>query len=144
MSISLKNKNEVLRMISEKKFLIEKALIYNLEVLVEKLVNHAKLSAGYNDITSNLKSSIGGVLVKDGKQITFKGFEGKEKGVSTGERFINDLIGQMGSGYSIIIVAGMEYASYVEDYHNLNVLKLSEIKMNIELPSVLQKLSQKL
>ncbi|MBK8807767.1 MAG: HK97 gp10 family phage protein [Bacteroidales bacterium] len=144
MGISLINKNEVFRMISGKKVLIERALIYNLEVLVEKLVNHAKSSAGYKDQTSNLKSSIGGVLVKDGKSVTFRGFYGKEEGISKGEGFINDLINQTGSGYTIIIVAGMEYASYVEDYHNLNVLKLSEIKMNIELPSVLQKLSQKL
>jgi hypothetical protein len=41
-------------------------------------------------------------------------------------------------------VAGMEYATYVENYHNLNVLKISELKMYRELPVMMEKLKQKI
>jgi hypothetical protein len=41
-------------------------------------------------------------------------------------------------------VAGMEYATYVENYHNLNVLKKSELKMYRELPVMMEKLKQKI
>ena len=46
---------------------IEAAYIYELGALVAELENHAKLNAEYKDQTPNLKGSIGGILLKDGK-----------------------------------------------------------------------------
>ena len=130
MSITLKNKNKLRSYITQRAGRIEKALIFNLEALVAELENHAKDNAGYQDQTSNLKGSIGGVVLKDGKPVTYKGFDtGGAKGNATGKDFINQLIGSAPRGYVIIVVAGMEYATYVENYHGLNVLKKTELKI---------------
>ncbi len=145
MVMKLKNKKGLSQYILSRSLVIEKALIFLLEALVADLQNHAKLNAGYEDQTSNLKGSIGGVVLKNGKPITYKGFDTDGKtGNITGLEFINNLISGYGSGYVILIVAGMEYGSYVEDLHNLNVLKKSELKMNRELSNILQGLKVKI
>jgi hypothetical protein len=143
MALFLKNKVELNTYLRAQSQVIEKSMIYRLEYLVAQLVNHAKLSAGYEDQTSNLKSSIGGVLLKDRKPITYTGFvnqgnatDGENKGVD----FMSKVSQSQPNGYVIVLVAGMEYATYVEDYHNKNVLKKSELKMMAELPSIINKL----
>ena len=142
--IKLKNKNMVIAELRKKSILIEKALIYSLGAFVAELENHAKESAEYKDITSNLKSSIGGMLLKDGVPVSYKGFVGAPSGASKGKEFINSLIGNYTSGYTILLVAGMEYASPLENYHGYNVLKKTELKMNRDLPKVLDKLKMQI
>jgi hypothetical protein len=142
--IRFKNHMEVAQYLRDFAQRIEKALIYQLEYMVAELQNHAKLSAGYQDQTSNLKSSIGGVVLKDGKPISFKGFGGTPSGTGTGLDFINSLIAQQGRGYVIILVAGMEYATYVENKHGLNVLKRSELKMFRDIPIMMNDLRYKI
>ena len=142
--ISFINKDEISKYLKQQVLLIEKELIYRLEYLVADLQNHAKTSAEYIDQTSNLKGSIGGCVLKDGKPISYKGFNGGgELGNKTGLEYLNSLISEQGSGYVILVVAGMNYASYVENYHNKNVLKKSELKMNRDLPEVFEKIKRR-
>jgi hypothetical protein len=122
---------------------IERALVYRLEAYVEELINDAKLSGEYNDQTGNLRSSIGGVLLKNRKPITYRGFvpvAGGTHGAIMGKDFLNRIAAQLGTGYVILIVAGMEYASYVEQIHSLNVLSLTEMKAVRELPGILKEI----
>ena len=142
MSFSLKNQKQLTAYLLKQKVLIEKSLIYYLGVFVAELENHAKESAGYDDQTSNLKSSIGGAVLKDGKPITYKGFKGEQKGVSVGLDFIKSIMSNYSNGYTILIVAGMEYASPLENYLGRNVLKETELKMQRELPDVMKRLKQ--
>jgi len=144
MSLKLQNKKAIQEYITNYGKIIERALIREMEIIVAKLENHAKQSAGYNDITANLKSSIGGVVLKDGRPISYSGFEGSEDGANDGKTFINSLISQVGSGYVILIVAGMEYATYVENYHNLNVLKKTELTLQSQMTAMFAKLRAKL
>jgi len=144
MPIRLNNRRQLNAYISQQSQQIEAALVYYLEFLVTEMADHAKLNAAYTDQTSNLKSSIGGVVLRDGKPVTYRGFEGKAEGKTKGFQLINDLIGEHQNGYAIIIVAGMEYASYVENFHGLNVLKKTELKMRAELSSGLKKLKDKI
>ena len=144
MGIKLQNKKQIKAYLNEFSRRVEAALIFQLEVLVTELVNHAKESAEYIDQTANLKSSIGGVVLKNGRSITYKGFEGSTEGTQEGNDFIKSLIGSIGSGYAILVVAGMEYAAYVEDVHNLNVLKKTELKMGVELPKAIDRLILKI
>jgi len=148
MALKLKDKAQLNAFILGQSKVIEKALLYRLEYLVTQLQNHAKQNAGYKDQTANLKSSIGGVVVKDGKAISYKGFvkesvsiglEGSS-GIGTGISFINSLLGQISNGYGIIVVAGMEYASFVENHHNLNVLKKTELIMPIKMTEAMNRL----
>jgi len=144
-SFRMANKKQVSKYLLTFSNIIEDVLIRELEILVANLENHAKLTAGYEDQTSNLKGSIGGVVLKDGRIVSKKGFDsGGAEGNTTGIEFINSLIGYNTKGFVIILVAGMEYATYQENFHNNNVLKKSELKMKRELPKVLSKLKLKI
>lgn len=143
MGLKLKNKKQLQNYLKRFVVRVEKALVYNMEALVAQLQNHAKQSAGYQDQTSNLKGSIGGVVLKDGRPISYKGFDaGGEEGNTQGLEYINSLISNYGSGYTILIVAGMEYATYVENYHNLNVLAKTELKLQRDIPKMLERLKK--
>ena len=141
MALKMKDKEQVNKEIQRMRGNFEKALVYTLEALVERLINHAKMSAEYQDQTGNLKSSIGGVLLRDRKPIVYNGFDvvlqGTE-GMQNGEAFIDSLIPTMPGGYVLLIVAGMDYASYVQGVHGLNVLASTFLKLNMDLPQVLQ------
>lgn len=145
MSFRLKNRKQLSRYLIDYGNRVEKALIFNLEYLIAVLVNHAKETGDYEDQTANLRTSIGGVVLKNGVPVTFRGFQGGGKlGGGRGTEFINSLIANAGSGYVIIIVAGMEYATYVENMPGFNVLKKSELKMVKELPLLLKRLKRKI
>lgn len=144
MALRLKNRKALSNYLLDYSKRIEQALVFQLGAMVAELENHAKDNAGYQDQTSNLKSSIGGVVLKDGRPIKYEGFSGEGEGVTTGLEFINSLINEFSKGYAIIIVTGMDYASYVENFHNLNVLKKTELKMYRELPKVLARLKRKI
>lgn len=140
MAFRLKNKKKLERFLASQITRIEKVLIRELEILVAQLQNHAKRNAGYVDQTSNLKSSIGGVVLRNGIPIKFKGFSGSSEGSSTGLEFLNEVMAQHRNGYVILIVAGMNYASYVENFHDLNVLKKTELKMERDIPKIIERL----
>ena len=108
----------------------ENALIYRLASIAAEVVNLAKTSRGYIDKSSNLCSSTGFVIVKDGKVINgkFETTNGKgEEGVKEGEKFAEKIASEMPHGIGIVVVAGMNYAAYVEA-KGFNVLAVSEIK----------------
>ena len=94
MSLKLQNEQALRKHFINQVNVIEKVLVRELEILVAQLENHAKdeAVAGYIDQTANLKSSIGGVVLKNGFPVSFSGFEGTQEGVQTGNEFINSLI----------------------------------------------------
>lgn len=94
----------------------------------EEFVKIARLEGNYIDHTGNLRSSIGYVIVRDGK-IIGKDFklsenEGSDKhtGKREGEQLAMDLIKTFSKGYVLIGVAGMKYAVFVEAMENKDVL----------------------
>ena len=74
---------------------------------------------GFNDDTGNLRSSIGFILMYDG-QIVYQDFQlssggtDKETGLNKGTEYAKKLGEEYHSGWAIITVAGMDYASWVE------------------------------
>ncbi|MBB2148809.1 hypothetical protein [Pedobacter gandavensis] len=74
---------------------------------------------GFNDDTGNLRSSIGFILMYDGEvvhqdfQLSPRGSD-KNSGLNNGIAYANKLGKEYSSGWAIITVAGMEYASWVE------------------------------
>lgn len=144
MSLKLKNQKALTNYIAQRVKVIEQSLIYYLEYAVSELTEHAITNKGYKNQTANLKSSIGGCVLKDGRPVTYRGFKGQAAGGQTGLEFLNSLISSVGKGYSILIVAGMEYATYVENYRNLNVLKKTELHTPAVMKSMIEELKQKL
>lgn len=72
----------------------------------------------YQDQTGNLTSSIGFVIVDNGKIVTDYGFEPIKptatEGSEAGRSFATQLAANYPQGIATIIVAGMNYAAYVE------------------------------
>lgn len=70
----------------------------------------------YIDWTSNLRNSIGYVVVIDGDIVDEGGFDmtlGGAQGKKTGGAYAKSLARQYPQGMALIVVAGMNYASYV-------------------------------
>lgn len=117
---------------------IDTAIINRLSYLGELCVNHARSVNTYRDQTGNLRSSIGYVLVKDGRVIK-RNFTGTGSGPAEGEGLAGTLVGQYRSGYALIVVAGMNYATKVES-RGLDVLSTAEQLAERELPGMLRAL----
>ncbi len=108
--------------------------ISNLEFVGEECVAEARTSGSYTDRTGNLRSSVGYVVVKDGKIVKKGGFQhvnGTKKsdknGEEDGEQYAESLVGRYPEGIVLIVVAGMNYAAYVSA-KGFNVLDSAELK----------------
>lgn len=99
--------------------------------------------ASWFDHSGNLRSSIGYVIVHNGKIIRYSGFnqvkQGSE-GVKEGKTLAEELSRKHSSGYALIVVAGMNYAELVEAMDNKAVLASAELLARRELPKMVQKL----
>lgn len=135
---------DIERMLQEKIAKYEEKIVRILRFVGEKCINEAREYGSYQDRTGNLRSSIGYVVLKDGKSIEKGGFQLTKSGGNgqkEGEAFINKVTSQYSKGFVLVVVAGMRYASYVEA-HNYNVLTSAELLAEREVPKLLKALSQ--
>ncbi len=95
---------------------IDESMLKIMEYVGEEFVREArqmtKASGGFGDVTGNLRSSIGYAVVKNGDVIT-----GNIEGTATGTAKFREVIRKlfkMDNSYHLLLIAGMEYASYVE------------------------------
>ena len=142
------NSNDIERILREKIEKYHQKVIRILRFVGEMCINEARTNGSYQDQTGNLRSSIGYIVLKDGKPIEKGGFAPTERGTKKGkdgqkegEVFINKVISQYPRGFVLVVVAGMKYASYVEA-RNYNVLSSSELLAEKEVPKLLKALSQ--
>jgi hypothetical protein len=100
---------------------LSEAALRELALIAEEACNKARdtyptrASGGYDDQTRNLRGSIGYSIRVNGKEVTRGGFDGR--GSADGKKAAEaglDLFGTRGAMAEIVIVAGMEYARYVE------------------------------
>ena len=129
---------------------INDALLMELQAIGEKVVNHArdlKPPISFTDQTGNLRSSIGYGIYINGKPITknFKDASGpkgnKGQGRRKGEKFANSIARKLPKGISLVVVAGMEYAYYVEA-NNRDVLTSAERLAKELVPEMLKQLKK--
>lgn len=114
-----------------------KRLIAMMQRIGEEIINGIRTGEYSNwiDRTGNLRSSIGYILVMDGAVQTEGGFQlvkgpeadGTSVGTGIGKQFAESLVSLYPNGIALIIVAGMEYAAYVEAMENKEVLAGGEI-----------------
>lgn len=128
-----------------------KAIINALAYIGETAVKTARENGRYNDITGNLRSSIGYVILNDGKKVKGGNFDavsvpsGKRSikrpdgsvqtitvggDGSDGQKAAKDLLKKLQAKYPwgivLIVCAGMNYAAYVEFNKDLDVLHSAE------------------
>lgn len=132
---------------------ILRAFIATLAYLGEMCVNEARNSGSYSDQTGNLRSSIGYVIVHDGKIVKedFKrikkitkskkpldGYTGMDSGLSLAHTLATKI-----NGIGLIVVAGMNYAVYVEAME-FNVLTTAEALCKSKFKPMMKQLQQKI
>lgn len=105
----------------------------------EEVVNRIRNSdiSNWIDRTGNLRSSIGYIITIDGQPVKISSFttvKGPElgnnalNGSAEGKGYAERLGSLHNEGIALIVVAGMEYASYVEKLENKVVLARGEIE----------------
>lgn len=96
----------------------------------------------WNDQTGNLRSSVGYSVVKKGHVVVESGFDtvmGGSDGSATGNRLCDQLASEYSSyPYALIVVAGMEYAVYVEAIENKVVLAGGQLWLEGNIGKILQ------
>lgn len=97
----------------------------------EACVKEARIKANFKDQTGNLRSSIGYVLMYDGRIVKTSEFDAVQsgnEGSTVGNKFAERLAQKSAKnkGVTLIVVAGMNYASHVVA-RGYDVLDSSEI-----------------
>lgn len=111
---------ELEQFVKEQTFRLVEALKYIGEEAM-KLIRTPAESGGvrrYKDQSGNLTSSVGYVVVIDGEVVYSSSFEATKptatEGPKEGREYAYSLASQYPQGIALIVVAGMNYAAYVE------------------------------
>jgi hypothetical protein len=145
----------------------QEVIIRNLQAAGEEAVKKARglVTAGgggggvmppYTVQTGNLVSSVGYAVVADGKVVGMSPFQavqgavgkdGRPKGdgqagAAAGMAYAKELAMRFTKGYALILVAGMHYASYVQEIHNRDVLVSASLVAEQLVGELQEKISQ--
>lgn len=168
MGITIYGKNSILgivRNVKVKTDNLKQRCVETFCYVGERCVIEARKAGEYNDVTGNLRSSIGYVVLVNGKTYQYgkpKTFRGSIKvknskgrlvrsrgneGVQEGQNVLENIAKEFAAKYPkcivLIVSAGMKYAIYVEEYHNLNVLTSAELLADELVPRMLLQLGFK-
>ena len=141
----IKGIEELQKRLKEKSALVERKLAMELRQVGEEAVTFSKENKGYHDRTANLKNSISYALFKDGELLEQHiGNIPKPDEDANGQAQVADNLTRYAAqegvvkpqGYTLIVVAGMNYGKYVED-KGYNVLYLTQNYLREELKKVI-------
>ena len=129
---------------------VESLTIRALSKLGEQCVTKIRDRAGdksWYDQTGNLRSSVGYVIAHNKNIIQYSAFnqvkQGSE-GVKTGKDLAEKLAKRYSNNYVLIVVAGMNYAEFVEAMDNKDVLSSTELWVKEQVPLMLEKLKRQI
>ncbi len=129
---------------------VERLTIRALSKLGEQCVTKIRDRAGdksWYDQTGNLRSSVGYVIAHNKNIIQYSTFnqvnQGSE-GVKTGKDLAKELAKRYSNNYVLIVVAGMNYAEFVEAMDNKDVLASTELWAIEQVPLMLEKLKRQI
>lgn len=129
---------------------VERLTIRALSKLGEQCVTKIRDRAGdksWYDQTGNLRSSVGYVIAHNKNIIQYSTFnqvkQGSE-GVKTGKDLAKELAKRYSNNHVLIVVAGMNYAEFVEAMDNKDVLASTELWAREQVPLMLEKLKRQI
>lgn len=129
---------------------VERLTIRALSKLGEQCVTKIRDRAGdksWYDQTGNLRSSVGYVIAHNKNIIQYSSFnqvkQGSE-GVKTGKDLAEELAKKYSNNYVLIVVAGMNYAEFVEAMDNKDVLASTKLWVKEQVPLMLEKLKRQI
>lgn len=131
-------KAEVVNMAKERaKQVCENVLNY----VCEEAVTEARDRGSYTDQTGNLRSSIGYVIT-DGKNVVNTGeqkqYKNGTEGLSKSKKLLEEYAERHSGDVCAHVVAGMDYADYVERIHGKTVLSPARVYIDSVLPKRLE------
>lgn len=121
---------------------LEQAALFLLKDLGEELTKYAKDKHNYTDRTGNLTNSIGYAIVRGSDIVFFGGAIQQGEGADNALKVAMKMAETLSNSFSLIIVAGMNYAAYVET-RGYNVILPAELKAKTDFPKAMQKLKAK-
>lgn len=136
------SRKDIARFIENRLKVLEQIIFDQLVDVGEEFVSNMRMVDTYKDRTSNLRGSIGYAILKDGKSI-FGNFDGSAVGVKVAEKRVKALKADYPKGYVLIVVAGMEYAAFVEA-KGFDVITGSSLKAEINLERQIERLRSQL
>lgn len=146
MGITLTNGKEFRLDLAAETRRIDTLTVRALAMLGEQTVAMARSRSAeesWIDRTGNLRSSVGYIVLRDGEIVSSSSFAhvgtGAE-GSRTGRRFAEEIAREIHSDYALVVVAGMNYASYVEAIESKDVLAGPELFARKRVPEMLRKL----
>lgn len=147
--VSRFNLQKVKKTLAVKSQALNEHIISQFTYIGEECVRIARESGSYNDITGNLRSSIGYVILQDGKPVVngaskqYSGAKGNgEAGPAAAVALLTQLQAKFPWGIVLIVCAGMNYAAYVENVRHKDVLTTSELKAESLLKQLLNGIVQ--
>lgn len=128
----------------------EAAILNTMAYVGESCLRAARELNTYIDRTGNLRSSTGYAIVKDGKVWTKSSFRQENStgrhpagtafdGGSKGEEYLLSVISEFPKGIVLVLVAGMNYARFVQDY-GYDVLDSAELLAERLVPQLMRQL----
>lgn len=137
-----KVKNEFYKYMADVQENALQAAISVLDYVGLECVKEARTGRKYTDQTGNLRSSTGYAIVYNGRIVKQSNFEKVKQtateGAVTGKELIRQLASSYSDGLVLILVAGMDYAVYVEA-RGYNVLNSAEDLAKWLVPEMLRK-----
>ena len=121
----------------------KRKVVRMLAFLGEKCIIEARdrsQEESWYDQTGNLRSSIGYVIVMEGRIVSMSDFKQVKNGTQEGKALAKKLASNYKTGFALIVVAGMHYAAYVEAMDNKVVLTSAELLARRELPGMMRQL----
>ena len=124
------------------------SIIENLQYIGEAAVRIARERGNYGNPTGSLRSSIGysvlydGEVVKECEPVPFVGENGNDgsNGVTAMRNLLEKIKAEYPRGIVLIVCAGMNYASYVEDIYGKDVLTSARLETERMAESMLKEL----
>lgn len=110
-------------------------LVENMCYIGETCIKIARETGDYQDITGNLRSSIGYIVLSSGTVKQYGAPEQKSgkkgdgsAGVAAGNELLTKLKAEYPYGVVLVLCAGMEYAAFVENVRGKHVLIDAELE----------------
>lgn len=142
-SVQMQGVNDEAQRIAER---VDKVIFNALSRLGEMCVTKIRersAEQSWCDQTGNLRSSIGYAVVHNGNVISISDFAvvgNGAKGATDGKDFAAKVASGIRKKWALIVVAGMNYASYVEAIDSKDVLANTELWARAETPKVMAQL----
>lgn len=138
---------DISKMMEQKRGFIKDAILSRLSFVGEEFVKMAREKTrdqgGFGDVTGNLRSSIGYVVLNNG-EVAKQGFEiaaGGINGYEMAKQHTKALAMESQTGYALIVVAGMDYAAHVE-HKGRDVITGSSLTAEALLKDALKKIEE--